>query len=48
MPHLAGYFKNPAGVEEHAFVKQMAALEQYVAAHRAKPGERARSHDRPG
>ena len=43
MPHLAGYFKNPAGVEEHTFVKQTAVLEQYVAAHRAKRGERARS-----
>jgi myo-inositol-1-phosphate synthase len=34
LPHLAGYFKSPAGVEEHSFVKQLAALEAYVARHR--------------
>ena len=43
MPHLAGYFKNPAGVEEHTFVKQIALLEHYVASHRGKRDERARS-----
>jgi myo-inositol-1-phosphate synthase len=36
LPHLAGYFKSPAGVDEHSFVKQMEALEAYVARHRAK------------
>ena len=35
LPHLAGFFKNPAGVEEHNFVKQMALLEAYVARHRS-------------
>jgi myo-inositol-1-phosphate synthase len=40
MTHLAGYFKNPAGVEEQQFVKQIALLEAYVARHRAD-GERA-------
>src|SRR5262245_11023761 len=40
MTHLAAYFKNPAGVDEHTFVKQMELLEAYVARHRAG-GERA-------
>jgi myo-inositol-1-phosphate synthase len=43
MPHLAGYFKSPAGVEEHAFARQMAALEAYVARHRGSGGGRARA-----
>ncbi len=44
MPHLAGFFKNPAGVSEHSFVKQMEMLEAYVARHRARAGgERART-----
>jgi myo-inositol-1-phosphate synthase len=43
LPHLAGYFKSPAGVEEQGFVKQLALLEAYVARHREKTtGKRAR------
>jgi myo-inositol-1-phosphate synthase len=42
MPHLAGYFKNPAGVDEHSFVKQIELLEAYVARHRSRVGDRAR------
>ncbi len=42
MTHLAGYFKNPAGVEEHSFVKQIELLEAYVARHRARSAGRAR------
>ncbi len=42
MPHLAAYFKSPAGVEEQSFVKQLALLEAYVARHRARRGGRAR------
>lgn len=40
MPHLAAYFKSPAGVEEHSFVRQLALLEAYVAKHRATKGTR--------
>jgi myo-inositol-1-phosphate synthase len=36
MPHLAAYFKTPAGVEEHSFVKQLEMLEAYVARHRGR------------
>jgi myo-inositol-1-phosphate synthase len=43
LPHLAGYFKSPAGVEEHAFARQMAMLEAYVARHRGTGGGRART-----
>jgi myo-inositol-1-phosphate synthase len=47
MPHLAGYFKSPAGVEEHSFVRQLAMLEAYVARHRrASSGDRARTPGR--
>jgi myo-inositol-1-phosphate synthase len=34
MPHLAAYFKSPAGVEEQGFVRQLALLEAYVERHR--------------
>ncbi len=34
MHHCAAYFKSPAGVEEHNFVKQLMLLEAYVAGHR--------------
>ena len=44
MPHLAAYFKSPAGVDEHSFVRQFALLEAYVAKHRATKG--TRSHGR--
>ena len=30
LKHLACFFKNPLGVEEHDFFKQMALLEEYV------------------
>jgi myo-inositol-1-phosphate synthase len=40
MTHLAAYFKNPAGIDEHTFVKQLGLLEAYTARHRAG-GERA-------
>lgn len=33
MTHLAAYFKNPAGVEEQGFVKQIERLEAYVRRH---------------
>jgi len=46
LPHLAGYFKSPAGVEEHGFVKQMGLLEAYVARCRADGGARARGRAR--
>jgi myo-inositol-1-phosphate synthase len=46
MTHLAAYFKNPAGVDEHAFVRQLALLEAYVARHRAAGGARAKSPGR--
>ena len=46
MPHLAAYFKSPAGVEEHGFVKQLALLEAYVARCRADGGARARGRAR--
>lgn len=36
MPHLSGYFKSPAGVDEQSFVKQLALLEAYVARHRER------------
>lgn len=41
-PHLAGFFKNPAGVEEHGFVKQFAMLESWVARCREDGRGRAR------
>ncbi len=34
MPWTAAYFKNPSGVDEQNFVKQLALLEAYVAEHR--------------
>lgn len=43
LTHLAAYFKSPAGVEEHGFVKQFALLEAYVAGCRA--GRRARARE---
>jgi len=46
LPHLAGYFKSPAGVEEHGFVKQMGLLEAYVARCREGGGARARGRAR--
>jgi len=47
LPHLAAYFKSPAGVPEQAFAKQLAMLEAYVARHRAGGGAaRARSPSR--
>lgn len=30
LKHLACFFKNPMGVEEHDFSKQMALLEEYA------------------
>lgn len=33
MTHLAAYFKNPAGVDEHTFVRQLAMLEAYATGH---------------
>ena len=45
MTHLAAYFKNPAGVDEHTFVRQLALLEAYAAGHgaagHAAPGPRS-------
>jgi myo-inositol-1-phosphate synthase len=35
--HLACFFKNPMGVEEHDFSKQWAMLEEYVAGVKAHP-----------
>lgn len=43
MTQLAAYFKNPAGVSEHAFARQLALLEAYVASCRAGAGARASS-----
>lgn len=41
MTWTAGYFKNPAGIEEQAYAKQFALLEAYVARHREKAGHRS-------
>jgi myo-inositol-1-phosphate synthase len=46
LPHLSLYFKSPAGVDEHSFVKQVERLEAYVARVRADSGARARSPSR--
>ena len=40
--HLACFFKNPVGVEEHDFFKQMAMLEEYVREAAADDKERGR------
>ncbi len=44
LPHLALYFKNPAGVHEHAFVKQVEMLEAWVA--RVRADDRSQTHHR--
>lgn len=46
LPHLALYFKNPAGVSEHTFVKQVDMLRAWVEHARAKGGARARTPSR--
>jgi len=46
MTHLAAYFKNPAGVDEHTFVRQLALLEAYATSHRAAGPARAKSPGR--
>lgn len=45
MTHTAAYFKSPAGVEEHNFVKQLEILEAYVARHR-QDATRTKAHPR--
>ena len=46
LTHLAAYFKSPAGVDEHGFVKQFALLEAYVAGCRDDRRGRARTPGR--
>lgn len=45
-PHLAAFFKNPAGLDEHNFVKQFALLEGYVSRCRTDGRGRARTPTR--
>ena len=51
MPWTAAYFKNPSGVDEQNFVRQLSLLEAYVARHRAKnqhaKSKRAGDHTGP-
>ncbi|MCC7139064.1 MAG: inositol-3-phosphate synthase [Planctomycetes bacterium] len=46
MTHLAAYFKSPAGVDEHSFVRQLALLEAYAGRPRAGSSSRARTPGR--
>jgi len=39
LPHLASFFKNPMGVDEHDFFKQFALLEAYVRGAAAEAGQ---------
>jgi len=50
MPFLASFFKNPYGVSEHRFERQVQMLEQWAAQHRGQshPPSGRQSVDRPG
>ena len=48
LKHLACFFKNPMGVDEHDFFKQFALLEQYVSASMDSFGRDSQASERSG